>query len=345
VNRGTDALARPTARGLLGALTGWTLLFLLAPAAGAAGQPDNTIGIETLGRSYGMKAAWSKPGRILRLQSPWTTLEFTAGSREAAWNGVRLFLGEPVQLKKRALRLNRTDWEAIVRPLMDPVAVAASGDLDLIVIDPGHGGGDPGTENRALGLQEKTLTFDVARRLRRDLERRGYRVALTRDTDSRLRNSQAADLRQRAAKANQLGADLFISLHFNALPRHAQVRGVETYTLTPSGQRSTSSHLRAPGDRKVHPGNRHDHWNAVLGGAVHRSLLKRLDAPDRGIKRARFAVLLPLECPAVLVEAGFLTNAAEARKINTASYRQEIAEAIGDGIGHYHSRLRESVKD
>ncbi len=336
-------MARPTARGLLGALTACLFLVLFAvPATAAKNVDENTVGLEVLGRSYGMKASWTKPGRTLRLQSAWTTLEFTAGSREAAWNGARLFLGEPVQVHRHTLRIDRKDWEAIVRPLLDPTAIAGAGDLKLVVIDPGHGGSDPGAGNKALGLREKDATLDVAHRLRRDLQRRGYRVALTRDGDTRLGKSQAADLKQRAALADKLGADVFVSLHFNALPKHPKVSGVETYTLTPAGQRSTASHRRAPGDRKVQPGNRHDHWSAVLGAAVHRSLLRRLDATDRGLKRARFAVLRPITCPAVLVEAGFITNPAEARKIGTPAYRQQIAEAIGEGIGHYHSRLRES---
>lgn len=336
-------MARQPARGLLGALS--LCAALAATSLAGAPRPAATLGIEALGKSYGLKSAWIERGRTLRLQSAWTRFEFTAGSREGAWNGLRLFLGEPVQGKQRTLRLSRTDWEAIVRPLVDPTAVAAPGPLEMIVIDPGHGGMDPGTENRALKLQEKTFTLDVARRLRRDLERRGYRVALTRTADARLRDTQAADLRQRAAHANRLGADLFVSIHFNALPKHPKVSGIETYMLTPAGQRSTAVHLRTPADRTAHPGNRHDHWNAVLGAAVHRSLLDGLDAPDRGLKRARFAVLRPVECPAVLVEAGFLSNPAEARKIGTAAYRQEIAEAIGEGIGHYHARLREAAPD
>jgi N-acetylmuramoyl-L-alanine amidase len=336
-------VARLIARSLVGAVLAWTAL-VAAPIVAAA-SAQTSLAIEELGRSYGMKTTRLDSGRTLRLQSAWTTLEFTSGSREANWNGLRLFLGEPVDVKGRSWRLSRTDWFSIVRPLLDPKAVPAPGRLELIVLDPGHGGNDPGTENRALRFQEKTFTLDVAQRLRRDLERRGYRVALTRSSDARLKRTQAADLRERAERAKRLGADLFVSIHFNALPNHPKVQGIETYTLTPVGQRSTASPVRTPGDRKAHPGNRHDHWNAVLGGALQRSLVDKLKATDRGLKRARFGVLRPVNCPAVLVEAGFLSNQAEARKIGTESYRQDIAEAIGDGIGAYHARLREAAKN
>lgn len=339
------SVAMPRLPGLrrLGVLTA-LVVFAVLPAP-AIGKPVARLDLEELGRSYGLKASRTKPGRELRLHSRWTTLDFKAGSREAAWNGLRLFLGESVEARGQKLRLAESDWLAIVRPLLDPKAVPAPGALELIVIDPGHGGGDPGTANRRLKLREKDLTLDVAQRLRRDLERRGYRVALTRTKDTRLKDSQAADLRARADLANRLGADLFVSLHFNALPNHPSVHGIETYMLTPAGQRSTAAHLHTATDRKADPGNRHDHWNAVLGAAVHTRLLDALGATDRGLKRARFAVLRPVNCPAVLVEAGFLSNHAEAARIGTPAHRQRIAEAIGEGIGQYHERLRSAVKD
>jgi N-acetylmuramoyl-L-alanine amidase len=339
MKRRTVAMARlPALRRFGGVL----LLLVATQAVAAAGKLPAWLALEELGRSYGLQTDRDETGRTLRLESRWTTLEFTAGSREAAWNGLRLFLGEPVSA---SLGLARSDWLAVVRPLLDPAAVPPPAAPGLIVIDPGHGGGDPGAANRVLGLKEKNLTLDLARRLQRELEARGYRVALTRTTDRRLRSVQAADLAQRAATANRLGADLFVSLHFNALPGHPGVGGVETYTLTPAGQRSTAASRRTAADRAVHPGNRHDHWNAVLGAAVHSRLVAGLGATDRGLKRARFAVLRPVDCPAVLVEAGFLSNPAEARRLGTAAYRQDIAEAIGAGIGHYHERLRAAGRD
>lgn len=337
------AMTGRTAGGLLRLLLGLLFAaFLPSDAFAAKKEKETGLGLADIGRRYGLKATWTKPGRELRLQSRWTTLEFQAGSREAAWNGLRLFLGEPVAARGGTLRLAESDWRAIVRPLLEPAAVPAPGALEFIVIDPGHGGSDPGTVNRALKLEEKALTLDVAQRLRRELERRGYRVALTRGTDTRLKPTQAADLQARAELANRLGADLFLSLHFNALPNQPKVGGIETYTFTPAGQRSTAAHLRGAADRTAHPANRHDHWSAVLGAAVHSRLVAGLEGEDRGLKRARFAVLRPLDCPAVLVEAGFLSNRAEAGRIATPAYRQRIAEAIGEGIGAYHARLNEA---
>lgn len=305
-----------------------------------AAPPRGYVRLDEVARDHGLEADWLTPGRTLRLTSQWTMLEFEAGSREAAWNNIRLFLGESVQAARGALWIHPVDLRATLRPLLRPSAEPAPGELKRIVIDPGHGGSDPGAANAKLRLQEKTMTLDVARRLKRTLEERGYDVVLTRDSDRRLANSQLADLQRRVDFANRASADLFISIHFNSLPADPTVNGIETYALPPAGQRSTASARSSSSDRVTHPGNRFDHWNFVLGSLVHRNLLRELEAPDRGLKRARFAVLRPIRCPAVLVEAGFLSHPAEAAKISRASYRQEIAEALGTGVQDYHARLQ-----
>jgi N-acetylmuramoyl-L-alanine amidase len=305
-----------------------------------AGSYRDYTDLPAWGRNYGLQVSWPVPGRQLRLQSRWTTLDFEGGSREAAWNGVRLFLGDTVQPRGGSLTISPTDLRAYVRPLLDSAAEPSPGPARLVVIDAGHGGSDPGTENRSLKLQEKTLTLDVARRLKEDLERRGFQARLVRSTDARLARTQLTDLRRRAAAANRAVADIFVSIHFNSLPDNPGTSGVETYALTPAGQRSTSASDRRRSDRVVHAGNRRDHWNAVLAAAVHHQLLAQLGATDRGLKRARFAVLREVRCPAVLIEAGFLSNREEARRISTPAYRQSIAEAIAAGIGDYAARTR-----
>mgnify|MGYP001557648346 CR=1 FL=1 len=328
-------MARPNAFRFFAAL-----VCVVAAALAASAAPGDEVALNEIARRYGLTASWSKARREYQLCSRWTTLVFTVGSREAEWNGFRLFLGESVVLRKDRLQLAMSDWLAIVRPLLDPAAVPAPGPLGLVVIDPGHGSPDPGTENRALGLQEKNVTLDVAHRLRKDLQSRGYRVLLTRETDAKLRPVQLEDLQYRAEKANRAGADLFISLHFNSLPGYPKISGIETYALTPAGQRSTAAARRAAADAAALPGNQQDHWNMVLTGALHRALIGQLGAADRGLKHARFAVLRTVRCPAALIEAGFLSSPAEARRIKDPAYRQEIAEAIGDGIRDYDTRLR-----
>lgn len=323
----------------LGVLTG----LFSAGSARAAGPLDHYVRLDATAKRHGLRSTWVKPSRELRLQNRQVTLGFDADSREASWNGLRLFLGEPVRVRQRSLYVARTDLQSILQPLISPAAAKAPGRLRLIVIDAGHGGADTGAVNRALRLQEKNLTLDVARRLKRNLEARGFRVALTRATDVRLAAQQAADLEKRVQVANRAGADLFVSIHFNSLPDNSVVSGVETYALTPAGQRSTAAQSARRSDVVKQPGNRHDHWNTVLAAAIHRQLVHGLGAVDRGLKRARFAVLRTIRCPAVLVEGGFLSNRTEARNIGSAAYRQELAGAIGDGIQDYDTHLRAAL--
>jgi N-acetylmuramoyl-L-alanine amidase len=316
-------------RGLLVAVIGG--LFLMKPLLGATPRTVDLVG---LGKAYGMTVTWLDPEEELRLQSKWTTLEFEAGSREMAWNGHRLFLGEPIRAVGRSLGISPVDLRTRLVPLLNPAAVPAPGALRLIAIDAGHGGNDTGASNPALKLQEKQATLDVARRLRTSLLARGYKVVLTRAND------RYVALDDRPQSANRAKADLFISIHFNSLPGNAKVSGIETYVFTPSGVRSTASHKRDAGDQKVYAGNSQDHWNMVLASSIHDRLLDQLGVVDRGLKTARFAVLRTIRCPAVLIEAGFLSHPTEARNINTPAHRQRIAEAIADGVGDYAGRLR-----
>lgn len=108
--------------------------------------------------------------------------------------------------------------------------------------------------------------------------------------------------------------------------------------MTPQYQLSADRRL----DDQVpvfNPGNAMDVWNSVLGYHVHREMLISLKVPDRGLKRGRYAVLRLARCPAVLIEAGFLSHDGEARRVGTPQYRQEIAAAIATGVRHYAATL------
>ncbi len=198
-----------------------------------------------------------------------------------------------------------------------------------MVIDAGHGGVDTGTQNKAHRLDEKVFALDVALRLQALLGDERWRVLQTRTED------RFVPLGERAEFANKEKADLFVSIHFNAVANNSTVRGTETYVLTPRFQRSTSSLTASAEDKVEQVGNRHDAWSAVLGHRMHRELLSRLKTDDRGLKRARFAVLRLVDCPAVLIEAGYLSNDDEARRIADEDYREEIARALHAAILAY----------
>jgi N-acetylmuramoyl-L-alanine amidase len=278
---------------------------------------------------YGLKSTWLEKNKRLRLENGSVKIDLEVNDREISWNGLRVFLSETIAPYQDTLCLSLDDVRSTVEPLMHPLAAGHRPRPRLIAIDAGHGGNDSGTRNQRLNLKEKTFTLDVARRLKIALEKLGYRTLLTRKSD------RYVSLEKRPAVANRAQADLFISIHFNSLENDGAVRGIETYSFTPASQRSTAAERHRAAGEKAQRGNHTDHWNILLATAIQRRLVDDLDAVDRGVKRARFVVLRTTQCPAVLVEGGFLSNGAEAGKLSTPAYREQVARAIAGGIRRY----------
>jgi len=299
------------------------------------------VDVREIARHYGLRAAWATRGQSMHLLDAGgrVRLRFTDRDRDFFLDGVRVFMGEPAVADRDSLWVSRIDVIKTIAPLVRPAEYASllPAPPRLIVLDPGHGGSDPGKQNFALHLDEKAMTLDVVLRLRTLLETRGYRVLLTRSDDSKLAPAQRADLEQRAEVANRAHADLFLSIHFNSA--QPGVRGTETYVLTPQFLRSSADERRDDSADRALPGNRQDMANAVLGYQLHRTVLAKLQTSDRGCKRGRLLVLCFAECPAALVEAAYLSNDTEARQIATPEYRQRIAAAIADGVDAYAAAL------
>ena len=303
-----------------------------APAVARSPKIEYT-GLKEIASRLGLKATWDAATRKAVLSDQTRRLELEADSREARINGLRVFLGFPAALRRGQLEVSRIDFDTCLVPLLKPALIQRVPSRPrVIALDPGHGGVDQGTQNARLGLKEKEFTLDVSRRLKALLERKGYTVVLTRNTDERL------DLQSRAIIANRANADVFVSIHFNALPNDQKTRGTEIFTFAPAHQRSTNAWSLGASDDTEHeaaPGNRYDAANAMLAHALHRELLEGLQTFDRGKKIGHLGVLRGLNCPGVLVESGFLSNDEEAKKIATPAYRQDIAEALAAGIADY----------
>lgn len=257
------------------------------------------------------------------------SIEAEKNRRYVTLGGVRCYIGYPIVEDNARLYIAKRDLEKTVIPVLAPRAVSVP-KLQTIVLDAGHGGKDPGKQNLSLGLNEKTVALDVVKRLRFILESRGYKVFVTRSRDTFI------ELDDRAAFANRQKADLFVSIHFNAGP--ANVTGIETYCLTPAGQHSTND-AGAAGDTGAEFGNRNDSWNVLFGYYVQKTLVDKLDSDDRGVRRARFAVLRDIACPGALIECGFMSNPGEAAKIGTPVYREKLAQGISDAISLYHAKI------
>jgi N-acetylmuramoyl-L-alanine amidase len=323
-------------------------LILLMGSSARAGNTANNVAtrgsgntIQVSGASYldarvffarfGLKATWIERGKSMRLQSSVARFEIENDKRDAKINGLRVLMGEPAVERNGTIYISRIDAEKLFLPLLSPSSVASPAPpaLRVIAIDAGHGGQDTGTQNKTHKLNEKTYTLDVAMRLRALLVKQGYKVVMTR-TDDRF-----VELPRRAEIANKAGADLFISIHFNAVAGSPNVRGSETYVMTPQYQRSTGSPKRQASDNVKNPGNHNDPWNSLLGYHMHNQVIDALRGEDRGFKRARFAVLRMVNSPAVLIEAGYLSNNDEARRIAAPAYRAALAEALAQGVRAY----------
>jgi N-acetylmuramoyl-L-alanine amidase len=280
-------------------------------------------------RVFGLKAQ-SLPARSYVLSSPQARVRFALDSREAEVQGVKYWLNAPPALKSGIVWFPAVDVVKTLDPLLRRTGLAANGTVRTIVLDPGHGGEDQGARSRG-GLLEKQLTLDMARRLGALLEENGYRVLLTR------RDDRFVPLDSRSAFSRANRADLFISVHFNSAQPSTEPSGAETYCLSHAGARYTSSKSEnlSKSEFQAQSGNRFDNDNVILAHHVQQALVARTGAVERGVKRARFEVLKDLDCPAVLVECGFLSNQAEARRIAQAAYRQQIAAAIASGIRAY----------
>lgn len=302
------------------------------------------VSVADIAARYRLKADWTRPGLERTLSDArGVRLKFEASQRDAHLDGVRIFFGAPVLPHKKELWVSKLDVIKTLSPLLGPEDLVAHlpAPPRLIVIDPGHGGTDPGMQNAKLKLNEKDMTLDVAWRLRKILELRGYRVLMTREKDTRFSNSPVIDLPLRADFANKAGADLFLSIHFNAVdPANAQrVTGSETYVLTPQYMTSTQPESNKAMRAEQNPGNRHDAANALLGYQLHRRVVTELKTSDRGYKRYRYAVLRTLNCPGALIEAAYLSHDTEAARVGAPAFRQEIAEAIAHGVQDYASAL------
>jgi N-acetylmuramoyl-L-alanine amidase len=322
----------------------WCLVLsgLFALASGLRAEVDAVrihdreyVSVFALGRQCGLASQWDAKRKVLTLVGANARIEFETDSREIHINGLRMFLCAPTVLHKKALYLDRIDRDRFLLPIFNPKRIAGPTPvLKTIVVDAGHGGKDEGTHNGHSGVMEKNAALDVARRLAAHLTTAGYRVVLTRDDDTFI------PLPNRPAIANHEKADLFVSIHFNAIDNPA-VAGNETFILTPQNQESTDPEKGSYRElvTTLLPGNRVDEWNAVLGYRMHRQILLQLKGFDRGLKRARWAVLRDLNCPGILVEGGYLSNDAESRKIATPEWREELAKAIAAGIASYRETL------
>jgi N-acetylmuramoyl-L-alanine amidase len=183
--------------------------------------------------------------------------------------------------------------------LLDPESALAG---KLICIDPGHGGSDTG----ALGLdgtKEADLCLSMALQLARALREAGATVLMTRDSDTHV------GLEERYNFANQKGADLFISIHCNAMERHNSMSGTETYYWSPQ--------------------------SLNLARAVHPEVVRAMGGRDGAIRRRTFAVIHHTTMPAILLEVGYIDSATDGAKLRDPAFSEAFGNAVRQGLVQY----------
>ena len=287
------------------------------------------LSVDNISRFYGLPAGISGSGEKIDFETVKNPLEFVSGSREVIINGARSWLCFPVIEQDGKLLVSRTDVAKTIEPLVRPHRVPNVGKVQTVVVDPGHGGYDKGQVSR-YGY-EKDFALDVARKLRPLLLSKGLRVIMTREGD------YFVSLEVRAQIANKARDSIFVSIHFNGSNDDRNATGFEIFSFTPRGAPSTSDGAVAPSALSVQPGSAVDAQSMALSACIYHSLLGHLPEYDRGIKRARFAVLRLTKVPAVLIEGGFLTENGECKLIAQKDWRARLAHAIGVGIESYRA--------
>jgi N-acetylmuramoyl-L-alanine amidase len=303
------------------------LVFCLSPAHAAAFNGQSYVPIADWARANGLRCFWLKRGDEIMATNRTTRLVFDKYSRMAEVNGINVALSFPVALDHGTLLIAQMDLNTAIRPLLFLPRFADPKRITTICLDPGHGGKDTG--NHTFWHSEKTYTLALALEMRDQLQRAGFNVILTRSQDTYV------ELPDRPALANRRGADLFVSLHFNATPTGKDdVEGPQTYCITPVGASSTDAQGEGANYGPT-TANRVEQKSLLLAYQMQKSLVQSLRVPDRGVRRARYAVLRDATMPAILIEGGYMTHPVERKKIYDAVYRRQMALAMVKGILAY----------
>lgn len=290
---------------------------------------------DNVAKFYGLSGAVDATGKTVLLTNGRNQLQLTAETREAFINGLRNWLCFPVLLRDDKLLVSRVDLAKTIEPQLRPHMLPRNATLKTVVIDAGHGGFDKGAVS-SYG-NEKTFALDVARRLRPLLQAKGFKVILTRENDVFL------PLELRARIANATRDSIFVSIHFNATSNTA-ASGFEIFSLTPRGAPSTADDALALHFVNMQEGSPVDAQSFELSATVYHSMIGHFPEFDRGIKRARFAVLRHTKIPAILVEGGFLSQTTDSKLIANPTWRAKFAESIVTGIESYRNATERKEK-
>jgi len=268
---------------------------------------------------YGLQPVFGK--RTLTLQSRYAKILMTYEKQSGFINNQSVTFFLPPLIKGGEYYISEQDFLYFIDPILRDRSIPQQ-HVRTIMLDAGHGGQDTG--GRGMRYMEKDVALSMVKKVKYFLEKAGFRVILTRSTDTFI------PLEGRMELCRRYRPDLFVAIHTNAAVNRS-ICGIETFIMPPAGINSTyGAH-----DLAYEANNRYDINNTRLGYELHRSLLDRTGAFDRGIKRARFYVVKNAVCPSVLLELGFITNRFEERLLGDNAYQDKLAQAIAAGIINY----------
>ena len=268
-------------------------------------EPQN-VTIYQLAGLLGLRVDESTRTHVKLKNSANTVMVFTISGGQVYVNGKSVGTVGAIDRTGGQVRVSES-LVAQIRPAMQKPAAGPLRRINrssaCIVIDAGHGGRDPGATS-VIGGYEKTINLAVARKVASLLSERGFNVKMTRTSD------RFVELEDRAAIANRLQADLFVSIHSDSFPESSR-RGYTMYVARSASQASFGA-----------------------AGSIARSM-SRTGLGSHGTQTADYKVLVGTRGPAVLVEIGYLTNRSEAALLKSTSFQTRIAEAIADGISDH----------
>lgn len=307
--------------------------------------------------AYDLSCDWDDIARTATIKKGQNVIIVRSGGRLILVNGSKKKLdravvmdGGTVYVPLSFIRDNLTEIIGTESAEYRPVTETSKKyTIKTVVLDPGHGDSDPGAIGGRTRVKEKDMTLALARKLKDALEAGGIRVVMTRNSDVFI------PLGKRARIANNSGADLFVSVHFNA-SRSRSLRGFECYFLSTATDDNARA-LEAAENASVKLGegaeaersrrldrtlwdmtlteNRRE--SSLLAGYVCDSVRDNIDIGNRGIRTARFYVLKYTRLPSILVESGYISNRYDEAKLRDPAFLDGLARAIAQGILKYRN--------
>ena len=288
--------------------------------------------VESIAKFYGFNAPL-REGDKVTLGNQKVMMILTIGSDEVLINGIKFKCTSKVLLHDGQAVVSRMDLSKLLDPVLRPSLIKGAGrDFSTVVIDPVFGGDAAGQEN-ALGT-EAGFAFQIAGKLKTELERRSYKVEFTRTQD------ENPGIGERVKRVRKLeGNPVVISLGFSS---DAAVGGIRTRVMAPIGTPGLEGPLQEE-DNAGMSGNAHENLSMALATAAHGNLIRRLgkNTSDLGIVRSRAPLLEQLDSPAIIIECGSMGHPYESRLSSSGAYQDAIARGVAEGVESYRRAVVE----